>query len=250
MKRPFFFELCIETLDAARIAQTCGVGRVELCARLNVGGVTPALTLVKAAVDAVNIPVHVLIRPRDGDFVYSIAEFAQMEREISAVKEVGTAGVVLGALKRDGRVDVAGTRRLVEVARPMKVTFHRAFDEIDNQLEALEEVIATGADCLLTSGGAPSVLAGADRIAKLQRQANGRITIMAGGGLTLATLHECIERIGVTVFHGSLQRKDVKPGDSGTDYPSELLIQDITEALRLFDSAAAPSQDGFDAACK
>jgi copper homeostasis protein len=244
MKRQLLFELCAETLDAVQVAQACGVGRVELCDRLSVGGVTPALSLVKAAIDAVSLPIHVLIRPRAGDFVYSAAEFTLMEREIAAIKETGAAGVVVGALKQDGRVDVAGTRRLVELARPMKVTFHRAFDEIDPQLEALEEVIATGADCLLTSGGASSVLAGADRIAQLNRQADGRIVIMAGGGLTLATISEAVERTSVTTFHGSLQRKDTGLRDLGQDYPGDLLREDIIEALRLLEDAAAAQSIG------
>lgn len=238
MKKSFLFELCVETLEEVRIAASCGAGRVELCARLDVGGVTPDLSLVKAAVHAVAIPVHVLIRPRDGDFVFTSAEFAQMEHEVAAVKQAGAAGVVLGALQQNGRVDVAGTRPLVELARPMKVTFHRAFDETANQLEALEEVIATGADCLLTSGGAPSVLAGADRISQLHRQANGRIVIMAGGGLTLATLPESVEQTGVKVFHGTLRRKDINLEGPGAEYPHGLLRKDIHEALHLLEEAA------------
>ncbi len=245
MKKPFLFELCAETLEAVQIAQAHGAGRVELCARLDVGGVTPDLSLVKACVQAVDLPVHVLIRPRAGNFVYSTDEFARMEREIAEVYAAGAAGVVLGALQPDDRVDVGGTRRLIELARPMKVTFHRAFDESADLPEALEDVIATGADCLLTSGGADKVLAGAARIAQLRRQARGRIEIMAGGGLKLATLTELVELTGVNAFHGSLKRTGASNGEQkpvGAEWRH--LGEDLVQAIRVLETAVVSEPIG------
>lgn len=242
MQKNYLFELCVETLEAVKTAQASGVARVELCAQLHVGGVTPALSLVRAAVQAVRMPIHILIRPREGDFVFSAQEYRLMERQIAAVGEAGAAGVVLGALTADRRIDVAGTRKLIELARPMKVTFHRAFDEAADLSEALEEVIACGADCLLTAGGAPNVLAGVDRIAQIQRQAGGRIAIMAGGGLTLSALTEVAKRTGISLFHGSLRRRDAGQGNglpASPNYPCDMLSQDIATAHCLLEAAAA-----------
>jgi copper homeostasis protein len=204
--KTFLFELCVESLKAALAAERGGADRIELCARLDLSGVTPAQPLTTAAVQALSIPVHVLIRPRDGNFVYTTAEFEQMRQQLQWVKEAGAAGVAMGVLLPDGRIDVDRSRELVELAHPMKVTFHRAFDETPDLDVALEAVIKTGADCLLTSGGAPNVLTGAGQIAQLVRQAGDRIQIMAGGGLKLASTAEVLERTGVRCLHGSLTR--------------------------------------------
>jgi copper homeostasis protein len=202
----FLFELCAESLEAARAAEFGGADRIELCSELSKGGMTPAIDLTTAVIEALTIPVHVLIRPRAGDFVFSQQEFGLMERQIKQARQAGAAGVAIGVLLPDGRVDVERSRKLVELGRPMKVTFHRAFDEAADLDEALEAVIQTGADCLLTSGGAADVLAGADRIARLHTQAGTRLEIMAGGGLQLANLVEVVRRTGVSSLHGSLTR--------------------------------------------
>jgi copper homeostasis protein len=203
----FLFELCAESLKAARAAEFGGADRIELCSELAIGGVTPAADLMTAVIQSLTIPVHVLIRPRAGDFVFSRQEFGLMLRQIEQAREAGAAGVAIGVLLRDRRVDVERSRKLVDAGRPMKVTFHRAFDEAADLDEALEAVIQTGADCLLTSGGAPDVLAGADTIARLHLQAGPRLKIMAGGGLRLANLVEVARRTGVSSLHGSLTRK-------------------------------------------
>jgi copper homeostasis protein len=198
------FELCAETLEAVEAGECGGADRAELCVRLEVGGLTPPLALTAAAVRAVSMPIFVLIRPREGDFVYSAAEFSLMKQQIEKTKQAGAGGVVLGVQRVDGRVDVERSRELVELARPMAVTFHRAFDRTPDLSEALEAVIATGADYLLTSGGAPQVLEGAEALAQLVRQAGERIRILAGGGLRLENLAEIVERSGVQCLHGSL----------------------------------------------
>jgi copper homeostasis protein len=231
----FLFELCTESLNSARAGEAGGADRIELCANLRVGGVTPGFSLMKAAIEALAIPVHVLIRPRGGDFIYSAEEFAQMRRQVEQAKQAGAAGVVLGVLRADASVDVERSRALVELAHPMKVTFHRAFDEVPDLSEALEAVIRTGADCLLTSGGQPEVLAGADAIGRLREQAGGRLDLMSGGGLTLANLAEVVRRSGVSYLHGSLKggRRDGAGKEMDTERAA-VLEADVREVIRLF----------------
>jgi copper homeostasis protein len=200
------FELCAESLEAAKAAEAGGAGRVELCSRLTEGGVTPPPEMMAAAVQMLSIPVHVLVRPRAGGFVYSPQEFGSMQSQIAIAKSAGAAGVALGILLTDGRVDIDRTSDLVELARPMDVTFHRAFDETRDLEEALEDVIRTGSDSLLTSGGAPDVLTGAESVAALSAQAGERISIIAGGGLRLGSIAELVRRSGVFCLHGSLAR--------------------------------------------
>jgi copper homeostasis protein len=234
----FLFELCAQSLEAARRAESGGAKRIELCANLPVGGTTPDIELTSAVIKAISIPVHILIRPRGGNFVYSAAEFGLMQRQIEAVKQVGAAGVVLGVLHPDGRVDVERSRVLVEQAHPMKAVFHRAFDETPDLNEALETVIATGVDTLLTSGGQPDVLTGADMIGKLRAKAGDRLNVMAGGGLRLANLVEVLQRSGVTELHGSLtarQGQSAKVACAEDD--CAVRESDVREAIRLFEWA-------------
>jgi copper homeostasis protein len=229
MSKSFLFELCADSLEAARAAQAGGADRMELCEQLAIAGVTPSIALLKAVLDEVSIPVHVLIRPRGGDFVYSSGELMAMCRQIEQAKAAGAAGVAVGVLLPDGRVDVKRTRELFQAARPMKVTFHRAFDETSDLEQALEDVIRSGADCLLTSGGAANVLAGAEQIGRLQAQAGDRLEVMAGGGLKLANLAEVVRRSGVTCLHGSLAR----PRNADGLAPASVLEEDLREAIRL-----------------
>jgi copper homeostasis protein len=225
-----FFELCIESMDAAHAAVAGGADRIELCSELLRGGITPASELTVADFRSLSIPVHVLIRPRGGNFVYSGEEYELMQGQIEQAKNAGAGGVALGVLLRDGRVDVERARALVELARPMDVTFHRAFDETRDLGEALEDVIATGAESLLTSGGAADVLTGARLIGVLRRQAAGRIRIIAGGGLRLESLVEVVRRAGVYSLHGSLSRRN---GSASPAQNGHRLEDDVREAVRL-----------------
>ena len=247
MRKAYRFELCAESLEAAQAAQAGGADRLELCTELAISGVTPSRTLLADTLKAVSIPVHVLIRPRGGDFVYSETEFALMRRQIQEAKDLGAAGVAVGILLPNGQVDVLRTRELIELARPMCVTFHRAFDEVASYDEvtnnddrtadveqifgqALEDVIRTGADCLLTSGGAANVLEGAEQIGRLQAQAGDRLEIMAGGGLKLSNLSEVVRISRVTSLHGSLSRaRAVTPAQNS----QSILINDLREAIRM-----------------
>lgn len=237
----FLFELCAESVEAAQAAESGGADRVELCSQLAMGGVTPSVDLIEATIQALSIPVHVLIRPRGGDFVFSAEEFDQMRRQVQQAEQAGAAGVAVGVLLKDGRVDVERSGELVRLGRRMRVTFHRAFDETRDLSEALEAVIATGADCLLTSGGAVDVFEGAESIARLFRQAGGRLNMMAGGGLRLANLIEVVRMTGVSYLHGSLTRRaeweeaNGLPKRNGHDAVSgpAILEADVRESVRL-----------------
>ena len=233
--KAFLFELCVETLQAAQAAELGGADRIELCNRLDIGGVTPGEKLINATIQALSIPVHVLIRPRGGDFVYSAAEFDQMKAQVQWVSQAGAAGVALGVLLADGHVDEVRSRELVELARPMKVTFHRAFDRTPDMAAALEAVIHTGADCLLTSGGAPDVLAGVKQLKRLVMQAGGRIQIMAGGGLKLASMNDVLEQTGLRCLHGSLTRRagDGPAESCKAEGQAEILQADVRTAVGL-----------------
>jgi copper homeostasis protein len=244
--KTFLFELCVESLPAAQAAERGGADRIELCSRLDIGGVTPAQGLTRAIVQALSIPVHVLIRPRGGDFAYSTPEFEQMREQIAQAGAAGAAGVALGVLAANGQVDLRRSRELVELARPMNVTFHRAFDETPDQRDALEAVIETGAECLLTSGGAPDVLRGAESIAHLVLQAGDRIRVMAGGGLKLASMAELLERTGVSCLHGSLTRRAEEcgrkiPNGHTAAGTADILEADVRTAVQLLHSHFAAS---------
>lgn len=242
--RNLLFELCAETLEAARAAEAGGADRVELCTELGCGGVTPG-PLLGTDFRSFAIPVYLLIRPRAGNFVFSADEFKLMRRQIEQAKLAGASGAAVGVLLADGRVDVERTRALVELARPMAVTFHRAFDETPDLSEALERVIETGADSLLTSGGAADVLTGAESIARLQRQAGERIHIIAGGGLRLENLAELVRRSETFSLHGSLIRSNGKATQGAF---AARLEADVREAVRLLRHEFRSSEPALHAA--
>jgi len=200
---PVLLEVCVTSVESAVAAARGGAARVELCSDLLEGGVTSSAGLIAGVRERVRIGLHVLVRPRAGDFCYGTDELAVMEEDLRTVKRLGADGVVVGVLHPDGRIDVERTRRLVELARPMSVTFHRAFDVADDRPRALEEVIATGADRLLTSGGAPSAEAGT--LAALVRAAGERLVVMAGGGVRAHNARALVEATGVREVHAGLE---------------------------------------------
>jgi copper homeostasis protein len=197
-------EVCVDSVASALAAERGGAQRIELCSDLLEGGVTPSLGLLSVVRSKVSIGVHPIIRPRPGDFCYSEAEFEIMRRDIELAKREGADGVVLGLLKANGRVDIERTRALIELARPLSVTFHRAFDVSANLLEAFEDVCATGADRLLTSGGKQECLQGVDTVARLVQASGGRLAVMAGGRIGIKNASHIVERTGVSEIHVGL----------------------------------------------
>jgi copper homeostasis protein len=177
-------EICLDSVAGVRAAKAAGARRVELCASLIEGGITPSRGMMRAARAVGGIAMNVIIRPRGGDFLFSDEEFAVMKSDIETAKAEGADGVVIGQLRADGSVDVERTRELMALARPMSVTFHRAFDMTPDPIAAIETLIGLGVDRILTSGQEASVLEGLPLIAELVRRAGDRIIIMPGGGIT------------------------------------------------------------------
>lgn len=195
-------EACIESFEEAVNAEKRGANRIELCDNLTVGGITPSIKNIRRCSEELNIPVFVMIRPRGGNFVYSEEELETMKAEIRECKKFGADGVVLGILTPEKQIDVEHTRQLVELARPMQVTFHKAFDEAPDYRQALEDVIATGANRILTSGTRETATQGADILNELIEQAAGRIIIVAAGKVTRENLEELSSQIKTDEFHG------------------------------------------------
>ena len=177
-------EICVDSVAGVRAAKACGAARVELCASLLEGGITPSRGTIRQARTVCGIGLNVIIRPRGGDFLFDDDEFAAMEADIETAKAEGADGVVIGQLAADGRIDVARTRDLMARARPLAVTFHRAFDMTPDPLEALETLVELGIDRVLTSGQEASVLEGLPLIRELVEKAGQRIIVMPGGGIT------------------------------------------------------------------
>jgi copper homeostasis protein len=204
-------EICVDSLDSAKAAQSGGAQRIELCSGLLEGGVTPSSGLIGAVREALTIPVFVIIRPRAGDFFYTAEEFGVMKRDVAAAKSYGAGGVVLGVLSQNGQVDVERTRELVELARPMEVTFHRAIDRAQQIDEALEAVIRSGADRILTSGGKQTAEQGVENISRLVANAAGRIGVMVCGTIRKENIGQIAKKTNASEFHASLRKKMKSP---------------------------------------
>jgi len=205
------FEVCVDGVDGALAAQEAGADRVELCCALSEGGLTPSAGTVETLRAASTIDVHVLIRPRGGDFSYDRYEVRAMLSDIETAMRLGAHGVVIGALTEDGDVDVPLCRRLVSAADGLSVTFHRAFDLTRRPLDALEAVIDLGADRLLTSGQERSALDGAPLIADLVRIAADRVIVMPGGGVTAANVGRLLDLTGAREIHFSARTVAASP---------------------------------------
>lgn len=197
-----FIEAAVESIGGVLAAAAEGVDRIELCGLLHDGAVTPSVGLMREALARVKTPIHVFIRPRVGDFVYSEADLAVMRSDIDAAKDAGAPGVVFGVLTPDGRIDDSVMASLIARARPMVVGFHRAFDEVSDQAAALETLITLGVAVVLTSGGPARAINGVDQLRALHQQSAGRIEILAGGGITPDNVREVMSRSGVTHVHG------------------------------------------------
>jgi copper homeostasis protein len=204
-------EVCVDSLESALAAEGGGAQRVELCSGLMEGGVTPSAGLIATTRQKTSIGLHVIIRPRAGDFYYTPDEFSVMQRDVLMAKQLGADGVVFGILDLDGNVDVPKTRQLVELARPLKTTYHRAFDMSADPRRSLEQVVETGADRILTSGGEQTAVEGAETLRSLIKLANGRVIIMACGGIDAENVGAVIEKTGVREVHVGLRAPSASP---------------------------------------
>ncbi|HVZ95482.1 MAG TPA: copper homeostasis protein CutC [Chitinophagaceae bacterium] len=191
------------TIDSCITAQRAGANRIELCDNYYEGGTTPSYAFIEAARKNLSIELYVMIRPRGGDFLYSADEFDIMKRNIEVCKKLGCDGVVMGLLHADGSIDKKRTAPLVEYAYPLGVTFHRAFDRTNDPFQALEDVIDMGCERILTSGLQPKATDGAALIKQLVQQADDRIIIMPGSGVTSQNILQLAEATGATEFHSS-----------------------------------------------
>lgn len=195
------FEICIDSVEAALAAQEAGAQRVELCGDLVEGGTTPSVGMLRVARKSVGIGIHVMIRPRGGDFCYSPVEFEVMKQDIRMAKDEGAGAVVIGLLRPDGSIDRERTRELVELARPLSVTFHRAFDLSRDPFESLEVLTGIGVDRVLTGGHAQKAVDGLDCLSRLVQLAGERMTILACGGINAKNVATVVRQTGAKEVH-------------------------------------------------
>ena len=203
MKKQVRLEVCVDSLESALAAEAGGAARIELCDCLVVGGTTPSAGMLEIVRGRVKIPIHVLIRPRAGDFCYTEDELSVIEKDIAVAKSLGADGIVCGVLKPDGTVNTSVMQRLVSLARPLAFTFHRAFDMSVDPHQALEVIMSLGINYLLTSGQQVTASQGQALLAELVQRAAGRIAVMPGGGITKENVAHLVQATGVEVVHAS-----------------------------------------------
>lgn len=233
MKHSLRIEISVESAKAAAAAERGGADRIELCASLAVGGLTPDAALMMEARAAVHIPIFVMIRARAANFVYLEPEFAAMRDSVRQAKRLGMDGIVLGVLTNSRRVDTVRTRELVELADGMEATFHRAIDESADLLEALEDLKQTGVTRILTSGGCATALQGAAAIAEMVKRAGGAITILPGAGIVAENVREIERKTGATEFHAGLSTVVERSPDAGR---FEAEVRRLVTAVRKLES--------------
>lgn len=244
MPNRLVLEICVESVDLAVAAERGGAHRIELCSDLSSGGITPSAGLMRSARRHVPIPIHVLIRPRAGNFCYSNHELEIMRYDIQAAKELGMDGIVLGILEESAQVDIERTQALVELAHPLPVTFHRAFDDSENLDRSLEDVIQTGASRILTSAGQPRAIDGLSTLARLIHAAKDRILIMPCGGINSDNVVDIVRTTLAQEVHSSAgtssptspgNGSDLSPGNHevGSGGQAELFEQKVAKLVSL-----------------
>lgn len=201
----FTVEVAVDSLDSALLAARAGATRLELCSALSEGGLTPSFSLMQEVCSKVKIPVHVMVRPRRGDFLYSESEFHQMEIDIRHARMANASGVVFGCLLPDGSVDMKQLTKLIQLARPMKITFHRAFDMAAEPMIALEALILAGVNYLLTSGQCQVAEDGFELLRELIKRSAGRMKIIAGSGVNASNI-ALLAGAGISHFHFTCSR--------------------------------------------
>jgi len=203
----FKLEICSFDISSALLAQSAGAHRIELCAGPAEGGTTPGPGTIRTAREKLHIDLYPIIRPRGGDFLYTDEEYSTMIKEVEYAKQVGCNGVVIGILEKDGTIDKRRASRLVELAYPLGVTFHRAFDWAVNPFEALEDIISIGCERILTSGQRPTAPEGADLINELIRQSDDRIIIMPGAGVRADNILHLAQKTDAVEYHTSARTR-------------------------------------------
>lgn len=219
----FKLEVIGFNIESCVIAQHAGAHRIELCDNPGEGGTTPSYGFIKAAREKLQIELFPIIRPRGGDFFYTDVEFEIMKADVKICKELGCDGVVIGMLNADGTVDTKRCKELIELAYPLGVTFHRAFDRVKDAAKALEDIIEIGCERILSSGLRPTAMEGTDTIAALIKQADERIIIMPGSGVCSDNIVELAKRTGAVEFHTSA-RMNI---DSKMNYVNEAMKENL-----------------------
>ncbi|PWU02445.1 MAG: copper homeostasis protein CutC [Bacteroidetes bacterium] len=227
----FQLEVIAFNIESCVIAERSGANRIELCDNPHDGGTTPSLGMIQLAREKTTIQLFPIIRPRAGDFLYSEDEFSIMKRDIRACKEIGCDGVVFGILNPDGTVDARRTMKLVELAYPLEVTFHRAFDRVEDPYDSLEIIIEAGCQRILTSGCKPTALEGAFTIQQLVKQADERIIVMPGSGVRSSNILDLIKETGAKEFHTSARIST----QSNMEYQNPLMNENL-ESISLDES--------------
>lgn len=197
------FEICSNSFESAKNAQTAGADRIELCANLEAGGTTPSYASIKLCRENLDIPINVLIRPRSGDFLYNEFEFQEIIMDVKKCKELGINGIVCGFLNSNGTVDIDKTKKIIELSYPLSFTFHRAFDVSRDPYESLENIISCGATRILTSGTSPRAIDATEILSKLVEQAGERIIIMPGSGINENNIVELHSKVKAKEYHFS-----------------------------------------------
>jgi len=252
-------EVCCGSADFAVAAAEAGADRVELCDNLVEGGTTPSAGAVQLAAARSGVPVAAMVRPRGGDFLYSSLEFDVMLHDVDVLSEAGASGLVFGVLDAEGRVDRARSRRLIEAARPLPVTFHRAFDLSRDLVESLETLAELGVDRVLTSAGEASVLRRLDVLSELIERADGALVVMPGGGIRPHNIEQVMSVPGVTEVHiGATRRRASEMNyrregvSMGAPYEPDEYVVEIADEERIratksrLMSTRAPASQGVD----
>lgn len=234
-------EVCANSYASALAAQNGGAKRAEFCDNLAEGGTTPSYGQLALAKKNLSIEIWPIIRPRGGDFLYSDTEFELMKEDIKICRSLNCEGIVIGILKEDGAIDKERCAELIELAKPLAVAFHRAFDMSNDMDQALEDLIELGIKRVLTSGGASSAPLGAEKLSQLVKKANGRITIMPGAGINEGNIQQLINQTGATEFHASakefvqskmkFRNTETKMGSIEDEYRYELTSEIKVKAL-------------------
>lgn len=206
-EQSYVLEIATSDFETTRSAVEGGADRIELCANLNEGGTTPSYGTIYQCREAFEVLLYPIIRPRGGDFLYSDGEYEIVLHDVKLCKQLGCDGIVIGLLNDDGIIDIKRTSAVIDIAYPMGVTFHRAFDRCRDAFEALEQLIQIGCERILTSGQQPTVNEGMDMIAKLNKAADHRIIVMPGSGVRKENIRALADNTGCTEFHSSLRGK-------------------------------------------